>query len=106
VNPSDLIDWLYPLAIAALILGGIIAVLNFYLSFIRVPLLLRLKREARWVSGFPLIGSILLVPVAGYFAVMWSPWLFASAMLLLALDTGGALWLIRLWIRERRGRRR
>jgi hypothetical protein len=61
------------------LLGGVISVLNFYLSWLRYPLY-RLrggKRESyRFVSGIPLFGSLLLWIAAPYLhsepVWMWS----------------------------------
>ncbi|MFO0802094.1 MAG: hypothetical protein U0791_03075 [Gemmataceae bacterium] len=81
-------------SLTALIFGGLIALLNFHLSFVR-PGLFRLRgHSCRNISGIPLIGSLLLVPAAVGFAVEWHPWLFAATLLLFLLDTGGVVWLV------------
>jgi hypothetical protein len=67
--------------------GASISLLNFYLSWIRVPLLRGLGRSPRWVSGFPIIGSLLLV-ISAVLLRDW-PRIAFSALALAALDTGG-----------------
>jgi len=100
--------WLYASAVPALILGGAVAVLNFYLSFIRYHVVRWRGREYRFVSGFPLIGSVLLVPAAVGLAGAGSLPLLALAVLFIALDTGGVAWFLPIMlaelIRARRGR--
>ncbi len=76
----------------AFALGASLSLLNFYLSFVRVPLLRLLGRSPRFVSGFPLVGSLLLVVSA---ALLWSErWLALSALALVVLDTGGLHWFL------------
>ncbi len=85
------------LAYAALVLGAAISLLNFYLSFVRVPLLRVCGRSPRFVSGIPHCGSMLLVVSA---ALLWPARLSAlSALALAALDTGGIHWFfgVLLW---------
>jgi hypothetical protein len=84
-------------------IGGFVALLNFYLSWIRIPLLRALGRPSPWVSGFPVVGSGMLLV-----GVWWlrSPGpLAAFAMLLALLDTGGLHWfagsLVWRWLRRR-----
>jgi hypothetical protein len=87
-------------SITALIFGGLIALLNFYLSFVRDQVFRLCGWPCRHVSGFPLIGTLLLVPATVWFAVEWHPWLFASTLLLFLLDTGGAAWFLPIIFRE------
>ncbi len=82
----------------AFALGAFLSLLNFYLSFVRVPLLRALCRPSRWVSGFPLVGSLLLVASA---ALLWRVrWLALCALGVAALDTGGLHWFlgVLLWM--------
>jgi hypothetical protein len=70
--------------------GAFVSFLNFHLSFVR-PLICRLRhRDCRFISGFPLVGSLFLLvsffcfPPA--YALRW-------AVLIIALfDTGGIHW--------------
>jgi hypothetical protein len=78
-------------------LGALVSLLNFYTSWVRMPLLRALGRPPHWVSGFPIIGSLLLAISA---ILMWEVRGIAlSALVLAALDTGGIHWLIggQLW---------
>ena len=73
-------------------IGGAICALNFYLSFLRysVHALLRKRDQVRSISGFPFVGSglVVLSLVLGQLA--------SRAVLLgvtvAALDTGGIQW--------------
>ena len=81
------------LAWVALLVGGLVSALNFYLSFCRYPLH-RFRggsRESyRWVSGFPLVGSLLVaLSIVRFYD---APWIFAIALALIAIDTGGIHW--------------
>ena len=81
----------------AFALGAWITLLNCYLSWIRVPLLRALGRSPQWVSGFPIIGSLLLVISA---TLLWERrGLAVSALTLAAIDTGGIHWFLggRIW---------
>ena len=83
------------LAWCALVLGGFIALLNIFLSFGR-PLVLRTRgipiSEQSNVSGFPILGSLLLMVTAiPLFPRLW-PCAVVTALLL--LDTGGPLWFL------------
>ena len=83
----------------ALVPAAFIAGLNFHLSFIR-PLIYRLRHgsmeDYRHVSGFPMIGTLLVLigGIVGFGAL--SSALFGLAAML--VDTGGSLWfLIATW---------
>ena len=81
------------IAVPCGVLGGFIALLNFYLSFLRYPIHKRFHSDQPWhyVSGFPLIGTILLmVPTMciGDSAWLWLPIAF------MLMDTGGPHWFI------------
>src|SRR4051794_37286374 len=84
---------MYPaLAYAAFALGASLSLLNFFLSFVRAPLLRAGGRSPRFVSGIPLFGSLLLVVSA---TLLWSQRRLAlSALALAALDTGGIHWFV------------
>ena len=74
--------------------GGLLCVLNFYLSFLRYPLYkLRGKQsEYRWVSGIPLFGSVF---VAVALVILREPFgIIVFGVILAALDTGGLHWFI------------
>ena len=77
-----------------LVVGGLTCLVNFYLSFLRYPLFKLRGRESqyRWVSGFPLIGSLLVVAalVIGGFR----GWLFVLGLVLATIDTGGLHWFV------------
>ena len=93
--------------IAGLVLGGLVACLNFYQSFLAAPLH-RLRHGTapeRVASGFPLVGSLLLGAVA--WALPLGSSMQVAALALLALDTGGPHWLVatQAW-QAIRGRRR
>lgn len=92
----------YALALAAVVFGGAVAVINFYLSFIRYPIFrwVWFDWQYRHISGVPLIGSVLLVPAAVYFGVTWEPGLLAVALSLVVLDTGGIAWAVPILVRE------
>jgi hypothetical protein len=76
----------------ALALGAFLSLLNCYLSFVRVPLLRALGRPSQFVSGFPLVGSLLLFASA---VVLWrTQWLAFTALSVAALDTGGLHWFL------------
>jgi hypothetical protein len=80
--------------IAGLALGGLVASVNFYLSFLAAPLH-RLRHGAwpeRVPSGIPLVGSLLLGAVA--WALPLGSAAQVAALALLALDTGGPHWLV------------
>jgi hypothetical protein len=83
----------------ALALGGAVAGLNFYLSFVAVPVH-RLRHGSspdRVPSGFPFVGSVVLGAVA--LAAPPGGWVQILALVLLALDTGGPHWFVagQLW---------
>jgi hypothetical protein len=94
--------------VAGLVIGGAVASLNFYLSFLAAPAH-RLRHGAwpeRVPSGFPIIGSLLLGAVA--LALPIGSSVQVVALILLALDTGGPHWFVasRAWEALERRRRR
>ena len=78
------------LAYCLFVVGAFVSVLNFHLSFIR-PLVCRLRRrECRFVSGLPVVGSLLLV--ISFFCFPSEDALRWVALLVALLDTGGIHW--------------
>lgn len=69
-----------------------VAVLNFYLSFLREPLYKLLGREPRFVSGLPIVGSLFLAVALCFVERTTSVWAFAAVILI--IDTGGIPWLL------------
>jgi hypothetical protein len=81
-------------AVTGLIFGGLVAVFNLFLAYIRPSVIRALGWPERNVSGVPMIGSLLLVPATIYFAIDWRPWLFAAGVLLNLMDLGGVFWFL------------
>ena len=77
-------------------LGALIALLNFYLSFIRYSLhhLSRKGQPYKFVSGIPFVGSILLWVAAAAFSSDGYGRCAAAALTISLFDTGGVHWLI------------
>jgi hypothetical protein len=89
-------------AVGLMIAAAVVAVLNFYLSFIR-PRLFSLRRGSmdgyRHVSGFPMIGTVLLSLGAVFsFGAIGSALIGLVAF---ALDTGGSVWFVTATWRDR-----
>ena len=80
-------------------LGAAVCCLNLYLSFLRMPLLRLLGRPARWMSGFPGVGTILLVLASAL--LIDHPKLIAAALLLALIDPGGPAWFAIAMLRQR-----
>jgi hypothetical protein len=78
-------------------LGGFLCALNFYLSCLRYALY-RLRgrtEEYRHSSGFPFLGSVMVVfilirPPAFHFPL----WAVLTGLVLATIDTGGPHWFI------------
>jgi len=74
--------------------GAFFTLMNVYLSFIRYPVHLALggtRETYRWVSGIPLIGSLILwlsIPLLSSLGLKW------SAAALSVFDTGGIHWFV------------
>ena len=68
---------------------------NFYLSFLRYPIhiLHKKPKEAyQWVSGVPLLGSLLVgLSLVQLYTVPVALWI---AIVLILIDTGGIHWFI------------
>ena len=76
-------------------LGSFFCGLNFYLSFLRVPLLRRRGvplQEIQHVSGAPLLGSLFVL--VGLPAVYAVPGLLPLGIVLMLIDTGGLHWFL------------
>jgi hypothetical protein len=88
MNPS--LSW-----ILLIVGGGLLCFVNFYLSFLRYPLhrLRGLPRSSyRWVSGIPLLGSLLVAISLVHFHSMAS--IMLPAIALIVIDTGGIHWFL------------
>jgi hypothetical protein len=70
--------------------GALVSLLNFHLSFV-LPIIEHLrKREARFISGIPLFGSLLLM--ISFFCLPADNMLKWPALVIALLDTGGLHW--------------
>jgi len=70
-------------------LGAVVSVVNMYTSYLRYPVhrVLGKSRDSyKHVSGFPLIGGLVLI---GAWLLPQSLWLSLVTALLMLLDTGG-----------------
>ncbi len=91
-------DAWHPFGLSVVLVALLIGALNFYLSGLR-RLLHHWTRRAepyRHVSGFPLIGTLVVVlgGVIGFGSILCA----ALGLLAVALDTGGSVWfLIATW---------
>lgn len=73
--------------------GAVLCVVNFHLSFLRYPLhrMRGLPKESyRPVSGFPLIGSLLVA--LSLIELHGIAWMTPAAVALILIDTGGIHW--------------
>ncbi|HET8923884.1 MAG TPA: hypothetical protein VFN26_12925 [Candidatus Acidoferrum sp.] len=92
-------------------LSSFICGLNLYLSFLRYPLF-RLRgrtAEYRYVSGFPFIGTVMLVWTLFSQRTLHShlpPWAVLIFIVIAALDTGGPHWFIASQVRYYRKKAR
>ena len=81
------------------VLGSMISLVNFYLSFLRYPIY-RLcggrKDDYQYASGIPGFGSaFVLMGMALLFHVRW---ILISGLIIALLDTGGLHWFIGVMI--------
>lgn len=78
---------------ALLVLGGFICFLNFYLSYLRYILYTLRggeKKNYKWISGFPILGSLFVaLAMIGFKDTNWIIWM---AAVLILIDTGGIHW--------------
>jgi hypothetical protein len=82
-------------AMAIMLAAAFVGLLNGYLSFVRPVLYQRAHGDTnglRHVSGAPMVGT-LLVLVAGVLG-FGSPVCALLGMLVMAIDTGGSIWLL------------
>jgi hypothetical protein len=86
--------------------GGLVASLNFYLSFVAAPL--HRLRHGRWPrgipSGFPIVGTLLLL--GAVLALPSGSPLRVLALVLAVADTGGPHWFVATQVRDALNRRR
>jgi len=78
---------------ALLGIGGLVCCLNLYLSFLRYPvhrMMGKKKEDYRWSSGIPVFGSLFVA--ISLFKFWQPPWLLATAIVLILIDTGGLHW--------------
>ena len=79
----------------AFVVGGVLCVLNFYLSWLRYPLH-RLRRRSKEsyhsTSGAPLVGSLLVA--LSMFGLRSVTAVVPVAIALIVIDTGGIHWLL------------
>jgi hypothetical protein len=87
------------MVVVVLGLGAVIAITNFYLSFLRYPICRMRGCPFTWKSGVPLLGSVLLV--FGAFLAQSRPALFWLCLAVALIDTGGPHWFVgtMLWNR-------
>ncbi|AKV03117.1 hypothetical protein AKJ09_09780 [Labilithrix luteola] len=84
-----------PMGFVIVVSGAVIACLNFYLSIVRYRLQARervSRADFRHVSGFPVIGTIIIVVGAllGFGCAACA----VLGLVAIALDTGGAPWFL------------
>ena len=76
-------------------LGGFFCLLNFYLSFLRYPIYRLLggtKKEYKWVSGAPLLGSLFVgIGLISHYEIKW---MLILGLALILIDTGGPHWFL------------
>jgi amino acid transporter len=84
----------------------LIAVTNFYLTFLRTPLHRWRGRDVRPDSGIPAVGTGFLVLALMF--LYWSPLIRWGTLVVAVVDTGGIPWVFVtvLWVamRRRQGR--
>ncbi len=79
----------------ALLVGGALCLLNFYLSWLRYlshRLRRRSKESYRFASGVPLAGSLLVA--LSMFGLRSAAAVLPVAIALIVIDTGGIHWLL------------
>jgi len=98
------------IALALCALGTLITCVNFYLTWIRYPLHRwrgGTRENYRWVSGFPLVGSLFLW--IGAVLLVREPMLMWLAVAISLLDTAGLHWfagtMLYMWLFHRRSRK-
>jgi len=75
-------------------LGSLVCATNFYLSYVRYPVffLTGRKAEFQYVSGFPIVGS--LIVTACLIFLQLPRWAVVAGIALALLDTGGIHWFL------------
>lgn len=76
------------------LLGAIVSIINFYISYLRYPthrLLGKSRDTYKYVSGLPLIGGLVLI---GAWLLPQNLWLSLTTALLMLLDTGSISWFV------------
>jgi hypothetical protein len=76
------------------VLGAIVCIINFYISFLRYPIhrvLGKSKESYKHFSGIPLFGVLVLI---GAWLLPQSLWLSLATTSLVLLDTGSILWFV------------
>jgi len=94
------------LAWVAFVLGALVCLTNFYLSFLRYPFhrLRGLPKESyRWISGIPLLGSV-FVGLA-LLDLHPLPGMLPAAIALIVIDTGGIHWFVGTMVYRSGGKR-
>jgi len=71
-------------------MGAFVSVYNFCLSFIRGLICQMRHQEYRHISGFPLVGSLLLI--VSFFCFSSGHTLRWAALIVALFDTGGIHW--------------
>ena len=87
------------LAWIAFVLGALLCLTNFYLSFLLYPVhrLRGFPRESyRWESGIPVFGSLFVG--LSLFGLHSLSAMQPAALLLMVIDTGGIHWFVGIWI--------
>jgi len=76
------------------VLGAIVSVVNYYISYLRYPvhrMLGNSKDSYKHVSGVPLFGGLVLI---GAWLLPQNFWLSLATALLMLLDTGSISWFV------------
>ena len=74
--------------------GALFCVVNFYLSFLRYPILKRIGKNEEEIgspSGFPFIGTFVVLFSIAHLA---QSFLFPLGIMIILIDTGGPHWLL------------
>jgi hypothetical protein len=77
-------------------IAALIAVVNFYLSFVRAPIHWYRGRECPHVSGLPLLGNLFLI--MSLLVLERTPFVWSLAIAVAVLDTGGIVWLVLVFV--------
>jgi hypothetical protein len=83
-------------ALILLAFGAFLSFINFYLSFLCYPVHIFRggnRADYKWVSGFPLVGTLFIV-LALVADGLERPIVLYTGLIALFMDTGGVLWII------------